>query len=1356
MGAAAYSRERRRIGASDSVQQHRDWLSLIDVEGPFLALPVLRTVWPTLDSLDKPARQALRIAHTQWQSAPDNYQSAWLNFVLRELVGWGDELAWNDNDVLANFSLEVAEHDTRLTPSFVLISPGGDVKPTSTHVLGMTITPGVHPTKRIPGDTWAASPADRVARLCRHHGIQLGLVTDGRLWTLVRAPRNGVTTTATFDAIGWPDSAERLVVRAFISLLGRHRFFAVPDDEKLVALLESSKSTQEDLTEALGVQVRQAVELLVAAIGRADTVQRQRGEDGLVHVDAAEIYRGAVSTMMRIVFLLFAEERGLLPADNELYATAYSAGRLCAELERQALETSEDDLEHSYAAWHRLLALFEAVYYGVDHHRLSMYPHDGSLFDTTTYPWFPRTIDDRTVLHILRAVQYVETGTGKSRERRKLSFRELNVEQIGYVYEGLLAYDGFRAEEVTVGLIGKEGAEAEVPLRELEDLAARSPNMSALAHSLAEKYKSSGIGSAGSLTKKLNGFTAVSRLEVHKNLLSTVRGDVSLADRLLPFFQLIRHDLRQLPFVILPGELFVTESPLRKNTGTHYTPRQLAEQVVVRALEPLVYSPGPLQTSNRSKWQLKKPNEILALKVADVAMGSGAFLVSAAHYLADRLVESWIYDGDEAALLSQISRVTGEVDDDPVVIRARRQVIERCLYGVDINPAAVEITKVSLWLISLDPELPFTFLDDRLKAGDSLLGITSEEQLWHMHLDPIRGQTIHSDLFQWTAPGQALLEKLADDRLRITEISVDVDPLAGLAEKRKLLAEIEQNVAQLRMVADLLTGSALANAAYGVRGLDHGSVTAAKFATDATRDGLVEPASRKARQWLQTDQPSEWFERRPFHWPLEFPEVFRHGGFDGVIGNWPYLGGQKLTGTLGTAYREYLVHGLADGVRGSADLIAYFVLRAAKLVRQDGAIGLVATNTLAQGDTRQVGLDQLLAGGIIIYDAIKTMPWPSKSAALECCVVWATPLKVLTGRGMTASLDPPARVSGTAERLDANRGVAFIGSYVLGLGFTMHPDEAEALINNNPRNTDVLFSYLNGQDLNSHPNFAPSRWVINFHDWPLERAKRYPECYDQVVRLVKPERDHNNRKARRDRWWQYAERAPQMLRAVANLQRIIVITRVSKTVIPAMVPAGQVISEAVVVFATEDTAVLSFLSSSVHYWWVKSRASSMKADLRYTPSDVFETLPLPPLNDELRQLGQELDSYRRQVMDGRQAGLTKTYNLVFDPHCSDSDIAVLRRIHRDIDEATIRAYGWQERIDAVGGLDHGFHLAGRETRYTIGPAAQRELLDSLLELNHERYADEVARGLHIKSRRTGKRQSEVQEELELGLDDTNE
>jgi hypothetical protein len=296
----------------------------------------------------------------------------------------------------------------------------------------------------------------------------------------------------------------------------------------------------------------------------------------------------------------------------------------------------------------------------------------------------------------------------------------------------------------------------------------------------------------------------------------------------------------------------------------------------------------------------------------------------------------------------------------------------------------------------------------------------------------------------------------------------------------------------------------------------------------------------------------------------------------------------------------------------------------------------------------------------------------------------------------------------------------------------MEPNEAAALTERDPRNREVLFSYLNGQDLNSRADCSASRWVINFHDWTEDRAKTYPDCYDQVRRLVKPERDTNNRKVRRERWWQFAERAPRLYKAIAGLKRVVVIAQTSKTAMPVVVPTGQVFSHKVVVFATDDPAMLATLSAAPHYWWARNRSSTLKTDLSYTPSDSFQTMVLPRATEEMRQLGERLDAYRRELMLRRRSGLTATYNLVNDPACQDEDIVELRAIHRVIDGAVCRAYGWNDLL--AGGLDHGFHDLGRETRYTVGPAVRQEMVDRLLELNHARYADEVAAGLHAKKK----------------------
>ena len=1336
------------VSARERRQAHIDWLKLIEVSGPFLSVPILTAEWPDLEALGTRARERLRQEHRQWQEDPARNTDTWIGYVLDELLGWNGTVQCDD---LERFALGVPEHDVALVPTFTLADPeSGQVR-----LLGL-VSDG-SPVARVSGSDWPATPADRLAQLCRHHKIELGLATDGRWWALVWAPAKGVTTTAVFDAISWPESSDRDVVRAFISLLERRRFFLVQEHRRLPALLHESLNNQEEITDRLGVQVRQAVELLVASFGRADADARDRGQAGLAGVTAQQVYRGAVTVMMRIIFLLFAEETGLLPADSELYARAYSVAGLYAEMEQRVTDArgNEGELEHTHLGWHRLLALFTVVYRGVDHPDLDLIAHDGSLFDPDAYAWLegresgdaspavPLAVDDRTVLHMLRAVQTVTI----SGELRTVSFRTLTVEQIGYVYEGLLSFEGFRAAEVVVGLTGKDGHEDEVPLRELEELAARHTGAEQLSAHLAEAHKDSGIGSPRALAARLSPLAGDEQAQAEARLYAVVR-DHDLVQRLLPFYRIIRQDLRGDPVVILSGALYVTESALRASSGTHYTPKFLAQEVAEGALEPLVYLPGPLQTANRSSWKLRTADEILDLKVADIAMGSGAFLVAACRYLAGKLIESWSAEGDPKARqhLADAETDSGldlDATADPLVIEARRQVIEHCLYGVDINPMAVEMAKLSLWLVSMDPRRPFTFLDDRLITGDSLLGIASAEQLEWMHLDPREGRKLHETavLFDWTSGVRTLLAEVAADRLGLVDIAGS--DIEALNKKRQILASVQARTEDLAHYADLIAGAALAGARRGNLWM-----TAAQTASKAATDGAIEDAVTQAREWLATDQPAGGFDREPLHWPLAFPEVFDPArscgpGFDAVIGNPPFLGGSKISLALGAAYREYLVDVVAHEARGTADLIAYFLLRAHGMLNGGGQTGLIATNTLAQGDTREVGLDQIVAAGIEIRQAVKSKPWPSRSAVLEYAAVWTSraPVDLAAERladgtattQITAYLDPVSRVVGNARRLAANARICFKGSEVIGMGFILEPGTAAQLVAADPRNSDVLFPYLNGEDLNSRPDFSARRWVINFHDWPEERARTYLDIYDRVVRSVKPERMLNNDRRRREIWWLFGRPTINLYKAITGLEQVIVITQSSTTQKPVVVPTGQVFDQKLVVFASDDPAFLALLSSNIHYWWTASRGSTLKRDLVYTPTDVFETFPRPETTTEMRELGARLDSHRRDLMLARQAGLTATYNLVHDQGCADADIAELREIHRAIDESVVQAYGWDDLL-AIG-LDHGFHETRQGVRYTIGPAVRQEILDRLLELNQEHYAAEVAAGLHAKRER---------------------
>ena len=491
--------------------------------------------------------------------------------------------------------------------------------------------------------------------------------------------------------------------------------------------------------------------------------------------------------------------------------------------------------------------------------------------------------------------------------------------------------------------------------------------------------------------------------------------------------------------------------------------------------------------------------------------------------------------------------------------------------------------------------------------------------------------------------------------------------------------------------------------------------------------------------------------RRPFHWPLEFPEVFvsRHEGFDAIVSNPPFLGGQRITGNFGTDYRDYLVGHLANGKRGSADLCAYFFLRTTHLVHQNGMCALLATNTIAQGDTREVGLDQIVASLWTIPRAIPSRKWPGE-ASLEVAHIWLRhgkwygeyALNDISVESITPFLTPPGKAQGNPERLIENAGKSFQGSIVLGMGFVLKPEEAQALIARDPHNRDVLFPYLNGEDLNSRPDQSSSRWVINFFDWPLERAETYPDCIKIVREKVKPERDHNNRKVRRERWWQYAERAPALYSTIANMRRVLVRALTGKHHAFAFLNTGFVFDQTAPVYTFDQYEIFAVLQTDLHRVWAIQYGATLETRMRYTPSDCFENYPFPENLEGLESVGEGYYTHRQSIMLSWKEGLTKTYNRFHDPQETAEDIVHLRALHKEMDEAVAKAYGWDD-LD----LGHGFHETKQGLRYTISEEARREVLGRLLKLNHERYAEEVAMGLHEKGTKKGKDGVEEQGEL---------
>ncbi len=276
------------------------------------------------------------------------------------------------------------------------------------------------------------------------------------------------------------------------------------------------------------------------------------------------------------------------------------------------------------------------------------------------------------------------------------------------------------------------------------------------------------------------------------------------------------------------------------------------------------------------------------------------------------------------------------------------------------------------------------------------------------------------------------------------------------------------------------------------------------------------------------------------------------------------------------------------------------------------------------------------------------------------------------------------------QPLAANSGWSFQGSVVVGTGFIVTTDEARALVHSNPRNREVLYPYLTGKDLNSRPDQSASRWVINFFDWSLDKAEQYREPMAIVREKVYPVRMGVNREAHRKYWWHYGDKRPALYRKIAQLRRVLVVAQTSRTLAFAFVPNGMVYAMMTIVFAYEDACALALLQSGIHDVWARKYASTMKQDLRYTPTDVFDTFPFPVLSPLRKGLldvvGERYDALRSEIMARRSEGLTSTYNRFHDSNQHSADISGLRALHIELDETVAAAYGWSDL-----NLGHGFH-----------------------------------------------------------------
>ena len=1299
--------------SNPNTRAHLEWLGYIQPHGLVVSPPALLKAGAFVNRQDA-HRQALLAGCTEERELAPGRQPIACIRDFREfagtVLGWGFSPRGyagftEETPIPEELTLPLPDYGETLRPDFAVRErdPGSGESPWQ--LLVQVLAAGQEFDRPAPGAGGLdASAQGRAERLLRATGVRAGVLVNGVALRLISAPHG--------ESSGWMDfrfadlltTAGRPLCSALHLLLSEQRLLALPRHERLTAVLADSRLYQNEVSERLAEQVLHALYELVRGFqnAHAATDGALLSEPLAAGGDRNAIYRGLLTVILRLVFLLYAEERGLLPKD-ETFARHYLLGGLYRRLRKDAA-AYPDTMDQRYGAWAQLVVLFRLLHDGVPADRtggaVSLPERRGALFDPDRYRFLegrsgggsrqrnarlePPRVSDGVVYRVLEKLLVLDG--------ERLSYRTLDVEQIGSVYETIM---GFRLETATgrslaVKPAKKPGAPTTIDLDAL--LAQPAGRRGRWLQERADRPVSAAVAKGLRAARTVNGLHAA-------------------LDRVL--------DHAATPDLVPRGGLVLQPNEERRRSGSHYTPRELTEPIVRHTLAPL------LARLRAADGRAPAPEQVLDLKICDPAMGSGAFLVETCRQLADALIEAWGAHGAAPAI---------PPDEDQVTF-ARRLVAQRCLYGIDRNPMAVDLAKVSLWLSTLARDHPFTFVDHAFRRGDSLVGLT-RRQLEALHWQG--GQPILAGF----GVGEAM-EQAAALRRRIRE----ADDTVTDRELQRLWRRAQDALAEVRRFGDLT----LAAFFEGSKPKERAARLEAYQEAILTRQAWRYAAELKARR--NAEMPFA-----PFHWEIEFPEVFEreNPGFDGFVGNPPFAGGRNLSAATGGIYPKWL-QTLHEQTSGGADLVAHFYRRAFDLLRRGGAFGLIATNTIAQGDTRSSGLRWICEHGGAVFRATKRVKWPGDAAVVVSVVHVAkgdfVGMRTLDGVPVDRITAFLFHRGGHADpaRLAANAGKSFVGSAVLGMGFTFDDTdrkgvasplaEMRRLIETDPRNREAIFPYIGGEEVNTSPTHAHHRYIINFGERSeAECRRRWPDLMAIVEERVKPERvakDGKKYPRMVYQWWKYWNSRPNLNAAVADLERILAISRIGDSFAFTILPNGMICNEKIVVFPFHRLAPFAVLQSRSHEIWARFFSSTLKDDLQYTPSRCFDTFPFPEgweTDPALEAAGKAYYEYRAALMVDNNEGMTKIYNRFHDLYETDPRIAELRELHAAMDRAVLDAYGWSDIPTACDLLlDYAIDEAswGRKKkpyRWRWPDEVRDEVLARLLALNADRAAAEARAG----------------------------
>lgn len=478
---------------------------------------------------------------------------------------------------------------------------------------------------------------------------------------------------------------------------------------------------------------------------------------------------------------------------------------------------------------------------------------------------------------------------------------------------------------------------------------------------------------------------------------------------------------------------------------------------------------------------------------------------------------------------------------------------------------------------------------------------------------------------------------------------------------------------------------------------------------------------------------------------------------DYIIGNPPYLGARRIRQALGDGYLQAL-RNVYEQVPENADFVMYWwhIANAKVGTGESQRMGLITTNSLRQSFCRKV-VENSLADfpNLAIAYVIPDHPWVDSAdgAAVRVSLITTSTniakgtvaeveeeingdvvhLKISEGM-VTPNLGIGADPAG-AELLAANIGISSVGYQISGKGFVL--DQSQYELFSNEKYRSLIHPLMSGSDIT---RVSRDLWVIDLFGLSLNEIQtEYQLVYQWILERVKPERDQNNRKSLRDRWWIFGEPRNTFRPALKDIENIFSTSLTAKHRVFTKVSANTICDSTTVIFAFNDSFPFGVISSRIHICWAMAAGGSLENRPRYNKNVCFESFPFPEINknesEDIRKLAEKIDTHRKkQQALYHNLTLTKIYNVLEklrgDKVLSLNEqeinqqglVSILSELHDDLDRAVFAAYGWQDIGNTLVGL------AGATTPLTNKPdfqsEAEEELLLRLVKLNQKRAIEE--------------------------------